>query len=148
MGELPSAILFSCTMNAIRSPMAAGIMRLLHGNRLYIDSCGVRLGQDLDGFVLTVMDEIGIDLNSHKPKTFDQLEDNFFDLIVTLSPQAHHRAIDMTAYLDCDVDYWQTYDPSLTEGSRDQRLDAYRQVRDDLMRRIKTRFPPSSFGTL
>jgi len=128
--------------------MAAGIMQLLHGNRLYIASCGVRLGQDLDGFVLEVMDEIGVDLSTHKSKTFDQLEDGFFDTIITLSPQAHHKAIDMTPYMDCEVEYWKTLDPSLFDGSRDQRLDMYRQVRDELMNTIKTRFPRTAFGAL
>lgn len=141
MSELPSAILFCCTMNAIRSPMAEGIMKLIHGRRIYVDSCGVRLGQDLDGFVIEVMDEIGIDMTEHKPKTFEHLEDSFYDRIISLSPEAQHKAVDMTSYMDCEVTFWNTFDPSLTSGSRDQRLDAYRQVRDQLMMKIKQTFP-------
>lgn len=141
MSELPSAILFCCTMNAIRSPMAEGIMKLIHGRRIYVDSCGVRLGQELDGFVIEVMDEIGVDVTAHKPKTFDHLEDSFFDRIITLSPEAQHKAMDMTSYMDCEVTFWNTFDPSLTTGSRAQRLDAYREVRDQLMQKIKQTFP-------
>jgi len=141
VSELPSAILFCCTMNAIRSPMAEGIMKLLHGRQIYVDSCGVRLGQELDGFVMEVMDEIGIDMSKHKPKTFDQLEDSFYDRIITLSPEAHHHALEMAAYMDCDVTLWNTFDPSLETGSREQRLEAYRTVRDQLMTQIKRAFP-------
>ncbi|WP_419797732.1 MAG: low molecular weight phosphatase family protein [Terasakiella sp.] len=141
MSELPSAILFCCTMNAIRSPMAEGIMKLLHGRQIYVDSCGVRLGQEIDGFVMEVMDEIGVDMSKHKPKTFDQLEDSFYDRIITLSPEAHHHALEMAAYMDCDVTLWNTFDPSLETGSRDQRLEAYRTVRDQLMMQIKRAFP-------
>jgi protein-tyrosine-phosphatase len=141
VSELPSAVLFCCTMNAIRSPMAEGIMKLIHGRRIYVDSCGVRLGQETDGFVIEVMDEIGIDVSNHKPKSFDQLEDSFFDQIITLSPEAQHHAMDMTAYMDCDVTFWNTFDPSLETGSREQRLEAYRTVRDQLMMRIKKAFP-------
>lgn len=128
-------------MNAIRSPMAAGIMKLIHGRRVYVDSCGVRLGQETNGFVIEVMDEIGIDVTAHVPKSFDELEDSFFDKIITLSPEAHHHAMDMAAYLDCDVELWNTFDPSLASGSRDQQLDAYRSVRDQLMMKIKRTYP-------
>ncbi len=146
MSELPSAILFCCTMNAIRSPMAEGIMRLIHGRRIYVNSCGVRLGQETDGFAIEVMDEIGIDLIQHTPKTFDQLEDSFYDQIISLSPEAHHHALEMAAYMDCEVTLWNTFDPSLTSGSRDQRLDAYRMVRDQLMMKIKQTFPRHRIG--
>jgi protein-tyrosine phosphatase len=121
--------------------MAEGIMKLIHGRNIYVDSCGVRLGQEVDGFVIQVMDEIGIDLSEHQPKTFEQLEDSFYDQIITLSPEAQHHALDMSAYLDCEVTFWNTFDPSLTNGSRDQRLDAYRSVRDQLMVQIKRKFP-------
>jgi len=116
-------------------------MKLIHGRQIYVDSCGVRLGQETDGFVLEVMDEIGIDMSNHKPKTFDQLEDSFFDRIITLSPEAHHHALEMAAYIDCDVTLWNTFDPSLETGSREQRLEAYRAVRDQLMIQIKRAFP-------
>lgn len=140
MEGLPSAVLFACTMNAIRSPMAAGILRRLHGTRIFVDSVGVRRGE-VDGFAIQVMDEIGIDLSTHRPKLFEELEDDSFDLVISLSPEAQHRAVEMTRTVACDVEFWHTFDPSVVEGSRDMRLDAYRQVRDELVRRIEERFP-------
>ena len=140
MADLPSAVLFACTMNSVRSPMAEGIMKYLHGKRVYVDSAGARQGE-IDGFALAVMDEIGIDLTKHKSKTFDQLEDSSFDLVITLSPEAQHKAVEMTRVMACDVEFWNTFDPTIVEGSREERLAAYRKVRDELMRRIKERFP-------
>jgi protein-tyrosine phosphatase len=140
MRELPSAVLFACTMNAVRSPMAEAILKHLHGRHIYVDSVGVRRGE-LDPFAVAVMDEIGIDLTRHKPKTFENLEDTSFDVVISLSPEAQHKAVEMTRVTACDVEFWNTFDPTVVEGSREVRLDAYRQVRDELMRRIKERFP-------
>lgn len=140
MAELPGSVLFVCSMNAIRSPMAEAILKSLHGRRLFVDSAGVRTGE-LDPLAVEVLDEIGIDLSRHRPKTLDQLEDGFFDLIVTLAPEAHHRALEMTRDSACKVEFWRLPDPSLVEGSREQRLDAYRALRDLLLRRIRERFP-------
>ncbi len=145
MGELPSAVLFCCTMNAIRSPMAEGILKRLHGTRIYVDSVGVKAGEP-DPFVVQVMEEIGIDVSRHRSKTFDELEDDSFDVVVSLSPEAQHKAVELTRTNACDVEFWPTFDPTLIEGSREARLDAYRQVRDDLMRRIRDRFPPPGMG--
>ncbi|MEJ1994963.1 MAG: arsenate reductase ArsC [Limibacillus sp.] len=141
MSRYPSAVLFSCTKNSIRSAMAEGLLKHLMGHRIYVDSAGVREGE-IDPFVVAVMDEIGIDMSRHKSKTFDELEDDSFDLIISLSPEAQHRAVEQTRTMACDVEFWNTLDPSIVEGSREQRMDAYRQVRDQLMKRIKERFPP------
>lgn len=140
MADLPGSALFCCTMNALRSPMAEGILKRLHNRRVFVDSVGVRAGE-LDPFAVAVMDEIGIDISRHRCKTFDNLEDTSFDLIVSLSPEAHHRALELTRTMACDVELWNTFDPSIVEGSREIRLDAYREVRDGLMRRIRERFP-------
>jgi protein-tyrosine phosphatase len=139
MSDIPDAVLFSCTYNAVRSPMAEGIMKYLHGHRVYVDSVGTRKG-DLDPFMVEVMDEIGIDLSRHNPKSFEQLEDSSYDLIITLSPDAHHHALEMTRTMAADVEFWNTMDPSYITGSRDRRIDAYRQIRDQLLARIKDRF--------
>jgi protein-tyrosine-phosphatase len=139
-GDLPSAVLFCCTMNSVRSPMAEAILKQIHGQRIFVDSVGVR-AQEIDGFVIAVMDEIGIDMAKHKSKTFDDLEDESFDLIISLSPEAQHKAVDMTRTMACDVEFWNTMDPSIVEGSREERLEAYRAVRDGLMKRIRQRFP-------
>ncbi len=134
-----TAVLFACTYNAVRSPMAEGILRHLLGHRIFVDSAGVRPGET-DPFAVQVMDEIGIDMSNHKPKAFDDLEDDSFDEVISLSPEAQHRAVDMTRVMACDVIFWNTFDPTIVEGSRESRLDAYRQVRDQLMRRIKDHF--------
>ena len=117
-------------------------MKHLHGRRVFVDSVGVRTGP-LDDFAVAVMDEIGIDITRHKPKSFEDLEDDSFDLIISLSPEAQHKAVDMTRALAAEVEFWNTFDPSVVEGSRETRLEAYRQVRDQLMRRLLQRFPPS-----
>ncbi len=141
MSQRPTSVLFACTQNAIRSPMAEAMLKHFHGHRVFVDSAGVRVGE-LDPFAVAVMEEIGIDLSRHRPKAFDDLEDDSFDLVVTLSPEAHHRAIEMTRTTAFDVEFWNTFDPTLIEGNRDTRLDAFRQVRDSLLRRIQDRFPP------
>jgi protein-tyrosine-phosphatase len=140
MVRQPSAVLFACTLNAVRSPMAEAILKHFHGRRIYVDSCGVR-PEEMDPFAVQVMDEIGIDLSRHRTKSFDDLEDSSFDLVLSLSPEAQHKAVELTRHMACDVEYWPVFDPTAVEGSRETRLDAYRGVRDHLMRRILQRFP-------
>jgi protein-tyrosine-phosphatase len=141
MSDLPSAVLFACTMNSVRSPMAEAIMKFLHGHQVFIDSVGVRSGE-IDGFAVAVMDEIGIDLTRHHSKTFDELEDDYFDLVIPLSPQAQHRAVEMTRVMAVGIEFWNIFDPAIIESeNREVKLDAYRKVRDELMKRIKMRFP-------
>jgi protein-tyrosine-phosphatase len=138
----PHAVLFACGMNAVRSPMAAGLLKRMFGNSIYVGSAGVQKGE-LDPFVVAVMDEIGVDISRHKPTTFEELEEVeglSFDLIVTLSPPAHHKALELTRTIAADVEYWPTVDPTGIEGSREQRLEAYRAVRDQLMAHIRERF--------
>lgn len=142
---LPGAVLFACTHNALRSPMAAGILRRYHGHRVWVDSVGVR-PRATDDFMIAVMDEIGVDLSGHRARAFEDLEDENFDLIISLSPEAQHKAVDMTRTMACEVEFWNTFDPSLIEGSREVRLDAYREVRDQLERRLLERFPVPKMG--
>ena len=139
---MPQAVLFVCGQNAVRSPMAASLFRQLFRVPTYVASAGVRKGE-LDPFAVSAMDEVGIDIARHKPMTFEELEEYEglnFDLIVTLSPEAHHRALEVTRTLAAEVEYWPTPDPTGQEGSREQRLDAYRGVREMLTQRIKQRF--------
>ena len=135
-----TSVLFACTFNAVRSPMAEGLLKRHIGRRLYVDSVGVREG-DTDPFMVAVMAELGINLERHRTKCFDQLEDSSFDLVISLSPEAHHRAVEMVRTMACDVEYWRTFDPTILEGSREARLDGYRQIRDGLAERIRQRFP-------
>ncbi|MEZ6024144.1 MAG: protein-tyrosine-phosphatase [Hyphomonadaceae bacterium] len=147
----PDSVLFACTHNVIRSPMAAALMRLRFGPLVRVDSVGLRPGELIDGMAVAVMDEVGADIADQEPKGFDffasdYYEDGPFDLIVSLSPEAHHRALDLVPALGAAAEYWPTFDPSLAEGSRDQRLMEYRLVRDGLERRIAERFVRPSTG--
>jgi protein-tyrosine-phosphatase len=144
----PLAVLFACGLNSVRSPIAAGLFAQIFGRSIYVGSAGVRKGE-LDPFAVAIMEEIGIDISRHKPVTFEELEDwegLNFDLIVTLSPEAHHRALELTRTSAVDVEYWPTADPSAVEGNRAQRLDAYRGVREQLLARIHKRFARASAG--
>src|SRR5712692_7264125 len=138
----PQAVLFACGRNSVRSPMAAALFKQLFGRTAYVGSTGVRKGE-LDPFAVAAMDEVGLDIAKHRPMTFDELEDwegLNFDLIVTLAPEAHHKALELTRTLAAEVEYWPTPDPTLATGNREQQLDAYRGIRDQLLARIKARF--------
>jgi protein-tyrosine-phosphatase len=144
----PQAVLFACGLNAVRSPMAAALLKHLYGKSIYVASCGVQKGE-LDPFAVAALEEIGIDMGRHSPVTFEELDDLEglnFDLIVTLSPRAHHKALELTRTLAADVEYWPTADPTAAEGNREQRLQAYREVRDHLIARIRERFGPPERG--
>src|SRR6202167_5160532 len=138
----PLAVLFACGLNSLRSPMAAALFAQMFGRATYVGSAGLRKGE-LDPFAVAAMAEIGIDISKHKPVTFEELDEwegLNFDLIITLAPEAHHRALELTRTSGVEVEYWPTPDATAIEGSREQRLDAYRQVRDHLMARIRQRF--------
>ena len=137
--SLPGAVLFACTMNAVRSPMAEGLMKHYFGNRVYVDSVGVRPAE-VDAFAVQAMAEIGVDISKHKPKSFDQLEDTSYDVVVSLSPEAQHSAVEMTRTMACEIEFWHTFDATVIQGKREQMLDAYRQVRDFLQAKILERF--------
>lgn len=139
----PQAVLFACNYNAARSPMAAGLARQLLGKSVYVASAGVQKGESVDPFAVAAMEELGLDIARHRPLDFEEFEDLEglnVDLIVTLTPAAHHKALGLTRTLAVEVEYWPMPDPTASEGSREQRLDAYRAVRDQLMARIRERF--------
>jgi len=123
--------------------MAEGYLKYLHGKRIYVDSVGVRVGEP-NGFAVAAMAEIGIDISNHQSKTFDDLQDTTFDIVISLSPEAQHKAVEMTRTMAIEVVFWNTLDPSVVEGSRETMLEAYRQVRDQLIARIHERFPPAA----
>lgn len=140
MAELPGSVLFACNQNSVRSPMAEAYLKHTLGHRIYVDSAGVR-SMEINGFSIAVMDEIGIDLHRHKAKTFDDLVDTSFDVVISLAPEAHHRAIELTRTQAIEIEYWPTFDPTIVEGSREDKLEAFRSVRDSLIERIRARFP-------
>ncbi len=138
-GELPDSVLFACTHNAVRSPMAEALAKRLYGTKAYFDSAGVQAGE-VDAFVLAVLDEMGVDLHRHRVKALEDVDPGEFDLIITLSPEAHHAALELTRDVATEVEYWPTPDPSAVEGDREIRLHAYRAMRDALMLRMRARF--------
>jgi protein-tyrosine-phosphatase len=144
----PLAVLFACGLNAVRSPIAAALLSQMFGPSIYVGSAGVRKGEN-DPFAIAVMAEIGIDISRHKPVTFEELDEREglnFDLIITLAPEAHHRAMELTRTSGVEVEYWPTADATAIEGNREQRLAAYRQVRDHLLERIRQRFAGPRIG--
>jgi protein-tyrosine-phosphatase len=140
---LPRSILFLCGQNAIRSPMAELLARRVLPASTFVASAGVRTGER-DPFVDAVLAEAGLSLGNRHPRSLDELEDDYFDLIVTLAPEAHHRALEMTRSMAIDVEYWPTADPTTATGTREQILSAYRDVRERLARRIAARFAPAA----
>ncbi|MEM7176170.1 MAG: low molecular weight phosphatase family protein [Pseudomonadota bacterium] len=145
MGDLPGSVLFCCDHNAVRSPMAEGAMKQIHGSRVFVQSCGVFSDMDVDGFMVAVAEEKGIDIRRHRGKSFDDMESwgddiEAFDVIIALSPAAQRRALEYTRMFSIEVEYWPTLDPTALGDSREQKLSAYRQTRDQILERINSRF--------
>ena len=136
---LPGTVLFACTHNMIRSPMAEGIMKQLCPNTVFVDSCGINAGSS-DGFVITVMQEIGIDMTQHEPKSFGDLDDEYFDLIICFSEYSYSKAQDFAQAKSTEVEYWPVFDAGLASDNREERLAAYRVVRDRIGDLIKEKF--------
>jgi len=146
--SLPGSVLFCCDHNAVRSPMAEGIMKKLHGTRIFVQSAGVFSDLEVDGFMIAVAGEIGIDIARHRARSFADMADwgediDAFDLVVALSPGAQRHALEQTRDFHVDVVYWPTLDPTGLGERREARLEAYRKTRDQLVERITTEFPPA-----
>ncbi len=139
------SVLFVCSENALRSPMAEAIAKKMCGTGVFVDSVGIRAGE-IDPFVVEILAEIGVEASGHVAKRLVDLMDTSFDLVVSLSPEAHHQALELTRTSAIEVEFWKIMDPSLIEGNRDARLAAYRALRDSLTDRIRDRLcahPPS-----
>jgi len=138
-GQLPSSVLFACSENSVRSPMAEALTKRLYGQATYVDSVGVR-ASDVDAFAAAALDELGVDMHRHHAKTFEDVDPSSFELIVTLTPEAHHRALEFTRGTATKVEYWPIPDPAAVEGAREARLEAFRHARDVILARLKSRF--------
>ena len=143
----PSSVLFACNLNAIRSPIAEVLVRHFYGRSITVDSVGVHKADHIDPFAVAVMEEIGIDISGHKPKSFGELEDTLFDLVVSLTPEAHHQAVELARTQRVELAYWPCRDPTAIEGGREQILQAYCELRDDLQKRIRQSFGPPPGST-
>ena len=139
MVHRPNSVLFACNFNSVRSPMAEGLAKHFFGDMIYIDSAGVRQGE-IDRFAIAVCAEMGVDISRHYSKTFDDLEGTSFDLVISLTPEAQHRAVELTRTMAVELEYWPSMDPTSINGSREVVMAAFRQVRDQLLKRIKERF--------
>ena len=143
--DFPQSVLFCCDHNAIRSPMAAGMMKKFYGHRAYVQSAGVHNDLEIDGFAIAVCDEIGVELARHRSRSFEEMEEmgealSGFDVIVTLSPASQRRALDLTRFYHLTVEYWPVMDPTGIGETRDQKLNAYRQTRDQLLARMDSKW--------
>jgi protein-tyrosine-phosphatase len=147
LNGLPTSLLFACSENSVRSPMAEALAKRLYGQALYVESVGVR-AREVDGFVIAALDELGIDVHRHHAQTFEDIDPASFELIVTLSPEAHHRALEFTRGTAAEVEYWPMSDPGAVEGTREVQLEAYRQARDQILARLKARFGSPSGPSL
>lgn len=136
---MPKSVLFVCNMNQIRSPMAEFLTKHLFGDKIFAQSAGIYAG-DEDGFMQAVMRERGIDASSHEPETLSQLEDSFVDLVITLTSQAHEGTLDFFKDQPVEIEFWETENPSIAVGRREEVLAAYRKTREQLEARIKVRF--------
>lgn len=147
--EMPHSVLFICNFNTVRSPMAEALTKYYCGHQIFTDSGGIRAEENaVNPFAIAVMEEVGLDISKHAPKRFEDLVDSSFDLVVTLSPEAQHKAIDLTRTLDCQVEYWPTLDPTAVSGNRENIISAFRQTRDMLTDRIKRRFDVDYFPSV
>ncbi|MDC1229484.1 low molecular weight phosphatase family protein [Octadecabacter sp.] len=145
MDTLPQSILFCCDHNSVRSPMAEGIAKKLFGTDVYLQSVGVKGDLDIDGFAISVCQELEVELSRHRSRSFDEMENwgddlSSFDLIVALSPASQRRAQELTRHSHLEVEYWPILDPTGLGESRDARLVSYRQARDQIVERLKTRW--------
>ncbi|MBV7378935.1 low molecular weight phosphatase family protein [Maritimibacter dapengensis] len=145
MASLPQSVLFCCDHNAVRSPMAEGMMKKFYGTEVYVQSAGVKSEMDVDGFSVSVCEEIGVPLVNHKARSFDEMQDwgddlSSYDLIVALSPASQRKVLDLTRYHHLDVEYWPIMDPTGLGTMRDEKLNAYRQARDQIRDRMISRF--------
>ncbi|MEM8617811.1 MAG: low molecular weight phosphatase family protein [Pseudomonadota bacterium] len=142
MAELPQSVLFCCDHNAVRSPMAEGITKELYGSDIYVQSAGVKSDLDIDGFCIAACQELGVELARHRVRTFDEMEEwgddlSSFDLIVALSPASQRRALELTRVFHLDVLYWPIMDPTGLGETRDAKLAAYRQTRDQIIQHVQ-----------
>ena len=144
-GNLPNSVLFCCDHNAVRSPMAEGLMKKFYGQRAYVQSAGVKSEMEIDGFTIAVCRELGVELDRHRVRSFDEMKQwgddlSAFDLVVALSPASQRQALELTRYCSLDVEYWPILDPTGLGETREDKLACYRQSRDQIRDRMLSRF--------
>ena len=144
---IPHSILFCCDHNAIRSPMAEGMMKKLYGRQAYVQSAGVHNDMEIDGFAIAVCEELGVELSRHRSRSFEEMQSwgddlGSFDLIVALSPASQRQAMELTRHAHLDIEYWPVMDPTGLAEGREAVLQKYREARDQIRSRMIDRFGP------
>ncbi len=147
MSRPPQSVLFCCDYNAVRSPMAEGMMKRFYGTRIFVQSAGVKSEMEIDQFSVTVCAEIGVELKQHRVRSLSEMEAwgdriGSYDLIIALSPAAQRQALEYTRWHAIEVEYWPIFDPTGIGETREVKLDSYRQTRDQIAVRIRQRFGP------
>jgi len=147
VAAFPQSVLFCCDHNAVRSPMAEGLMKKLYGQKAYVQSAGVKNDMEIDGFSITVCQELGIELSRHRSRSFEEMKEwgddlSQFDLIIALSPASQRMALELTRFHHLDIEYWPILDPTGLGDAREAKLAAYRQARDQIRGRMLERFGP------
>ncbi len=145
--DIPQSVLFCCDHNAVRSPMAEGMMKKFYGTSIYVQSAGVKNDLDIDGFSIAVCGEIDVELTRHRTRSFEEMQEwgddlSGFDLIVALSPASQRQALELTRYYHLDVEYWPILDPTGLGEGREEKMNSYRQAREQIKSRILQRFGP------
>lgn len=145
VSPLPQSVLFCCDHNAVRSPMAEGIMKKFYGMDTYVQSAGVHNDMEIDGFSIAVCQEVDVELSRHRSRSFDMMEQwgddlSSFDLVIALSPASQRRALELTRYFHLDVEYWPIMDPTGLGETRNDKLNSYRQTRDQIIQHITDRW--------
>lgn len=150
--DMPNSVLFCCDHNSVRSPMAEGLAKKYYGHRFYVQSAGVHSDLEIDGFAIAVCAEMGVALDRHRSRSFDEMKDwgddlSGFDLVIALSPASQRRALELTRYYHLEIEYWPVLDPTGLGETREAKLTAYRQTRDQIAGRLQARFgPPTQSG--
>lgn len=143
--QFPQSVLFCCDHNAVRSPMAEGLMKKFYGMDTYVQSAGVHNDLEIDGFSIAVCQELGVELSRHRSRSFDEMDRygddlSSFDLIIALSPASKDRALELTRLFHLDVEFWPILDPTGLGETREAKLDQYRAARDQIIARLTDRF--------
>ena len=131
---MKKTVLFLCTGNSCRSQMAEGLLRHLAGDRFEVASAGTHPA-GLNPGAVAVMQEIGIDISSHRSKRVDEYMDTRFDYVITVCDRAKETCPVFPAALS--QLHWSFEDPAAAQGSAEERRAVFHRVRDEIAERIR-----------
>jgi arsenate reductase len=124
-------ILFLCVANSARSQMAEGLARARFGETVNVQSAGSQPSR-VSPLAIRALAEIGIDITRHRSKAVSEIDPAAVDLVITLcAEEVCPVFLGKAKRL-----HWPLPDPAAAEGTGEERLARFREVRDELMRRI------------